>query len=245
MVNAIILAGDNGEDGRPKALLKIGSRYMVEYVISSLRESGCIKNIYIVGDESIKNEVGHLVDGYIKSGRDILENIRIAVREIGDKTTNCIISTCDIPMVKGEAIKDFVERCRGLQIDMGYPIIDKKLNDEKYPDVKRTYVKLKDGTYTGGNMMYINPQIIDKFTEKAALLVEFRKKPFKMGQVLGLSFLVRLALGMLTIPSIEEKMEEMFGVRGSAIKTSYPEIGNDVDKPSDIEFVNKHINKIA
>lgn len=245
MVNAIILAGDRGENGRPKALLKIASSYMVEYVIESLRNSGCVNKIYIVGDEILKEEVGHLVDGYIKSGGEILDNLSIAIREIGDLNTPCIISTSDIPMVKGEAIRDFVDKCEALDVDLGYPIIDKKLNDEKYPDVKRTYVKLKDGTFTGGNIIYFNPQIVEKFTEKAALLVKYRKNPLKMGKVLGFTFLLRLALGILSIPSVEDKIGEMFGIRGGAVLTDYPEIGNDVDKPSDIEFVNKYLNKIA
>lgn len=245
MVNAIILAGDKGENGKPKALLKIASRYMVEYVIESLRNSGRVGKIYIVGSEILKSEIGHLVDGYIKSSGEILDNISTAVKEIGDLDTPCIISTSDIPMVKGEAIRDFIEKCEALDVDLGYPIIDKKLNDEKYPDVKRTYVKMKDGTFTGGNIIYFNPQVVEKFTEKAALLIEYRKNPLKMGKVLGFTFLLRLALGMLSIPSVEEKIGEMFEVKGSAIITDYPEIGNDVDKPSDIEFVNKHLNKTA
>ncbi|TDT62343.1 nucleotidyltransferase family protein [Fonticella tunisiensis] len=244
-MNAVILAGDRGENGVPKALIKIASRYMVEYVIESLRNSGCINRVYIVGDKIIKEKVGHLVDGWVDSEGDILKNIKKGIHELGEYNKPCLICTCDIPMVKGEAIRDFALRCEALDIDVGYPIIDKKLNDEKYPEVKRTYVKMREGTFTGGNIIYINPQVVDKFTKKIEKFVEYRKKPFKMGRELGIIFLIKLVLGILSISSVELKVWKMFGIRGSAIITSYPEIGNDVDKPSDIEFVNKYLGDSA
>lgn len=245
MVNAVILAGDSEENGVSKALKVIASRYMIEYVINSLRESGCVGRIYVVGDENLKKNVGHLVDGWIDACGGIMENIRHSVEVMGDFETPCIIATSDIPMVKGEAIRDFVEKCQSRNIDLGYPIIDKRLNDEKYPEVKRTYVKMKEGTYTGGNIVYFNPKIVDNCTKKAEQLIEYRKNPLKMGRVFGFTFLIRLALGRLPISKVEDKVQRMFNVRGSAILTDYPEIGNDVDKPSDVEFANKHLNKLA
>jgi GTP:adenosylcobinamide-phosphate guanylyltransferase len=241
MVNALILAGDKSHDGKPKALINIAGKYMIEYVIESLRNSKCVDKVYIVGSEGLREKVGHLADVYIKGNGEIVENLREGIKLIRDYEKPCIVCTCDIPMVKGEAIKDFVDKCTALKVDLGYPIIDKRLNDIKYPEAQRTYVKLKDGTYTGGNIIYIYPHIVDKFTNKIEQLVEYRKKPFKMGRALGFTFLIGLATGLLSIKSIEKKVQKMFNIKGSAILTDYPEIGNDVDKPSDIEFVKKYI----
>lgn len=244
MVNAVILSGDRGEDGKPKALLRIGSKYMIEYIIESLRDSGCVNKVYVVGEGIIKNTIGNAADGYINSGRNIVDNIKIAAENIGDELPY-ILCTSDIPMVSGEAISDFVLQCEKKGTQLGYPIIDKRLNDEKYPDVKRTYVKMKEGTYTGGNIVYMKPEVVERCTEKAEQLVEYRKNALKMGKVLGLTFLIRLACGFLTIPAVEKKIKKMFDVNGSAIVTNYPEIGNDVDKQADIDFVNKYLNKTA
>lgn len=243
MVNALILSGDKGTNGESKGLIKINSKYMIEYVIKALRESGCVERIYVAGDDILKEKIGHLVDGCIKSSGSIMNNIRNGIKEIGIYDTPFLLCTSDIPMVKGEAIKSLVEECIEKKLDVGYPIIDKKLNDEKYPEVVRTYVKMKEGTFTGGNIIYMNPKVADNCTKKAEQLIEFRKKPLKMGKVLGFSFLIRLVLGMLSVKSVEKKIQDMFGVKAGAIITPYPEIGNDVDKPSDIEFVNKYMPK--
>ncbi|SEF38705.1 MobA-like NTP transferase domain-containing protein [Caloramator fervidus] len=242
MVNALILAGDRGKDGTPKALIKIKDRYMIEFLIEALKSSGVVKNIYVVGDEILNNKIGHLVDGFIKSKGEMFENLRFGIKVIGDFETPVLACTSDIPLVKGEAVKEFVLECQKLNLDVGYPIIDKRLNDEKYPDVRRTYVKLKEGTFTGGNLAYINPKVIDRATKKVEELIAYRKKPLKMARVLGVNFLVKLALGILSLDAVEKKICDMFKVKGKAILTKYPEIGNDVDKPEDIEFVKRYVS---
>lgn len=245
MVNAVVLAGDSEANGVSKALRIIASKYMIEYVINSLKESGCVAKIYVAGDEILREKIGGQVDGWVKASGSIMDNIRRSVQAMADLETPCIVSTSDIPMVKGEAIRDFVEKCQLMDIDLGYPIIDKKLNDEKYPDAKRTYVKMKEGTYTGGNIVYFNPKIADSCTRKVEELIEYRKNPLKMARILGLTFLIYLVLGKLSISRVEDKMQRMFGIRGKAIFTDYPEIGNDVDKPADIDFVNNYLDKLT
>ncbi|GFR35380.1 nucleotidyltransferase family protein [Thermobrachium celere] len=242
MVNALILAGDRGEDGVSKALLRIGQKYMIEYIIDALNGCANVKDIYIVCDENVENKISSKVKGCIRPREGIIENIQAASEYIKDKNTPLIICTADIPLVSSEAVDDFVIECESKNIDVGYPIIDKRLNDVKYPDVKRTYVKMKEGTYTGGNIIYIKMEVIDKFTDKAKQLVQYRKKPLKMSRILGITFLLRLALGKLTIPAVESKIGRMFDVNGKAILTKYPEIGNDVDKQEDIDFVKKYLN---
>lgn len=241
MVNAVILAGDCEDNGNSKALIKISSKYMVEYVIESLRDSGCVERILIVGNEALKEKIGDKVDEFILARGDILDNAMAAFDSAVRNEMPFIICTSDIPMVKGEAIRDFVEKCQVRNLEFGYPIIDKRLNDLKYPTVKRTYVKMKGGTYTGGNVLYIKPQAVNVFGEKARLIVQNRKNPLRMGRVLGFTFLIRLFMGRLSIMSVEKKLYKKFKLRFGAVITQYPEIGNDVDKPSDFEFVKNYI----
>jgi hypothetical protein len=90
-------------------------------------------------------------------------------------------------------------------------------------------------------VFYFNPEIKDKckdFTEK---MLDYRKSPTKMARVLGFGFLLRLALGVLTINAIQRKCEALLGIRGAAIISPYPEIGNDVDRLSDLELIEKYM----
>lgn len=245
MVNAIVLAGDNKSSPvkavANKAFIKIKGRYMIEYIIDSLRCASCVDKIVVVGPLSLENAVGDRVDKVLINEDTIVQNIRKSMDYLNDDN-HVILCTSDIPMVSGEAIEDFVSQCQEKKVDIGYPIIEKSLNDSKYPDVKRTYVKVKDGTYTGGNIIYANPRALEKCYPLADELVENRKSAIKLGRIMGLIILIKLALGILKIIAIEKRVNKMLGINAKAIITSYPEIGNDVDKMDDVDFVNKYLN---
>lgn len=245
MVNAIILAGDKsglpGNNFESKALIKIKGRYMIQYVIDSLKRARCINKLVIVGSKSVDAAIGSSVDAVLKCEDSIIKNVRKAIDFLGSNM-DVIVCTCDIPMISDKAIEDFVGQCAERGVDIGYPIIEKSLNDSKYPGARRTYVRMKDGIYTGGNIIYINPASLDKCYAMAEELVENRKNAIKMGRALGIWTLIKLSLGMLSIVSVEKRAKKLFGINARAIISRYPEIGNDVDKLDDVEFVNKYIS---
>lgn len=242
MLNAIVLAGDSRGDNGSKALIKIKGRYMVEYIIDSLRYSKYVDRIIAVGSkEQLESCIGQKVDGVVQCSDSIIKNVKAGIDYLNEER-HILVCTSDIPMVSSDAIDDFTEQCIEKSVDVGYPIIEKSLNDTKYPDAKRTYVKMKDGTYTGGNILYINPSVIGPCYGIAEELVQNRKNAIKMGRILGMPVLIGLSMGILSIESVEKRVNKMFGINAKAIKTLYPEIGNDVDKADDVDFVNKYLS---
>lgn len=242
MLNAIVLAGDSSNNNDSKAFIMIKGRYMIEYIIDSLRHSKYVERIVAVGSrELLESRLGSKIDGAVQCRDSIIENVSAGIDYLNE-TNHVLVCTSDIPMVSSAAIDDFAEQCIRMNVDVGYPIIEKSLNDIKYPDVKRTYVKMKDGTYTGGNIFYINPSAIAACCGIAEELVKNRKNAIKMGKVLGIPVLLELSMGILSIETVEKKVNRMFGINARAIKTLYPEIGNDVDKDVDVEFVNKYLS---
>lgn len=257
-MNVIVLAGekkgsrainiDDASTGKEtneitnKAFLLIKNKYMIEYVIDTLKQCKSIDKIAVVGPkEKLTEVVGDRVD-YIAEGTDsIVDNALLALQYfMSDKEV--MIVTSDIPMITVEAIEDFIEKSREKEADLCYSIVDKKVNDEKYPEVHRTYARLWEGQFTGGNVFYFNPAVTDKCKDFVEKMLEYRKSPAKMAGVLGFIFLIKLALGVLTINAIQKKCEKLLRIKGAAIISPYPEIGNDVDKLSDVKFVEKYLN---
>jgi molybdopterin-guanine dinucleotide biosynthesis protein A len=242
LINAIILAGDSKkglvqEGVENKALLPINGKPMVEYVVDALRNSHLIGKISITGPvDLLKGHLGDKVDFYMESKESMFDNIKEGMKPFADDKAVLLV-TSDIPMITGTMITDFIQRCIRQGGDFCYPIVEKRLNEERFPGVERTYVRLKEGTYTGGNIIYFNPAVIERCEAFAQKVIEFRKQPLKTGRLLGLKFLVGLLLGLLTIPKVEERFCKLLDIQASAVITPYPEIGNDVDKPSDVEMV--------
>ncbi|MEG6567470.1 nucleotidyltransferase family protein [Thermoanaerobacterium saccharolyticum] len=239
-MNALILAGSSGDEKLPeKALIKIKDKYMISYVIDALRDSGKVDKIAVVGDRE-KLQCIDGIDILIDQGNSIIENVVKGIEPFKNDR-RVLILTCDIPMLTKEAVIDFVEQSEALNADLCYPIVKREDNERKFPDAKRTYAKIKEGTFTGGNIFYINPQIVDACIEAAKQFIAFRKKPWKLGQLLGFKILILFAFGRVTISQLERKVSELFNINAKAVISKYPEIGNDVDKDEDVEMANKYI----
>ncbi|MCQ1529077.1 nucleotidyltransferase family protein [Lutispora saccharofermentans] len=244
-MNAIVLAGEKkGEKVNAienKALLKINDKYMIDYVLDSLKKVPQIDKIAVIGDEEqLSKAIADKVDYVIQGTDSIVENIIMALDCFtGDK--EILLLTCDIPMITHEALEHFIKNAREKNADLCYSIVEKSLNDERYPEVKRTYAKLKEGEFTGGNVFYFNPEIKDRCRDFADQMLKFRKSPAKMARILGFIFLIKLALGILTIDAIKKKCDKLLNINAAVVISPYPEIGNDVDKISDVEFVKKYL----
>jgi GTP:adenosylcobinamide-phosphate guanylyltransferase len=244
MLNAIILAGDN-EDGHSalegnKALMLIDDKPMIEYIIDALRAAPHVGKIAVVGPaEKLGPVIGDKVDYIIPQGSSMLENASRGIETFASDE-HVLILTSDIPMITPEAIEDFIKRSEDVKADFCYPVVNKEINEKRFPGVKRTYVKLKDGTFTGGNIIYISPAVFKRCKDFAEKLIESRKEPIKTARLLGIGLLIKLVLGIGTIRQIEQRFGQILNITAKAIISDYPEIGNDVDKPDGIEMVIKY-----
>jgi GTP:adenosylcobinamide-phosphate guanylyltransferase len=254
-MNVIVLAGNkkvnpNSADNNQndittqlgnKALIKLKDKYMIEYVINTLRNSTLIEKITVVGPkEQLEPIIGDRVDFIVEGTDSIVTNALLAMENFkNDKQV--LITTSDIPMLTVEALEDFINKALDMNADLCYSVVDKRVNDMKYPEVKRTYARLREGQFTGGNIFLFNPAVTDKCKAFIEQMLEYRKNPAKMAMVLGVGFLIRMALGILTITAVQKKTERLLGIKGAVVISGYPEVGNDVDKVSDIQFVEKYL----
>lgn len=244
-VNVILLAGA-ANTGPLKdvslvpneALIDIGGKPMVQYVIDGLRQSSEVERILVV---SPPGELEPYVTGtnleFVPSTGSIVDNILSASRLL-PKDQQILIATCDIPLINGEIIDGFIALCKeNPDRDLYYPIVEKNVGEQKYPVVKRTYVKLREGTFTGGNLFLVNPQVIESTAPKVRRFLDYRKNPLKLAGLIGFSFLVRyLILKNLNLKELEQKVSDMWSLKGAVIICPWPEVGIDVDKPSDLQL---------
>ncbi len=237
-MKALILAGTQhdcplSKVHSNKALIKIHGKEMIKYIIDALKNLDFIDAIAVVGPRQellpIENQVDIIVDG----GSSMTDNI-LKGAEIFSDEDMILISTSDIPMITSEAIRDFAEKSLTLDAQFYYPIIHKAENEKKYPGVKRTYVKIKDGSFTGGNIVLVKAGTVKRCIKQAEAFMAYRKKPWRLAQILGISFVIKFLIGTLTIKQLEKRVSDLFSIKARAVISHYPEIGTDVDKDSDL-----------
>lgn len=239
-MKALILAGADKDSpftnfNSNKALVKIQDKEMIRYIIDAFKGLEFIDTIAVVGPKEELLPIKEQVDIIVDSSASLTDNILRGASIFSDDEM-LLISTSDIPMITPEAIRDFVEKALSMDADFYYPIVSKEENEKKYPGVKRTYVKIKDGVFTGGNIIMVKVAAVKECVKKAEAFMAYRKKPWKLAGIFGLKFVIKFLLGTLTIRELEERVEELFGIKARAIISSYPEIATDVDKDSDLEL---------
>lgn len=244
-MNAIILAGgeaDNkaGFQGN-KALILLKGIPMIQYVVNALRSSHIIDKLLVVGSiEELQPIIGDDVDFIVEDQKDIMDNIIYALSYFPSKD-NVLVATCDVPLLKGEMVAEFIIKGIDLKADIVYPIAERGNCSRSYPDVKRTYAALIEGDFTGGNLFIIAPNSLDKLVAIGRQMIGNRKNPLKMCSYLGVGIIYKYLLKKLSIFELEDYINRRFNVEAKAFICNMPEICHDLDRLEDIELFEKYL----
>ncbi len=239
IVRSIVLAGQenrgalqNSSEERYEAEIQVAGRPMVDYVLDALGGAEGIDDIVLVAPDSIRRPgtIGARVEG------DIIANLLSGIQALPSLSGPVLVVTSDVPLLTSRMIDQFLNEAP-LGVDVVYPIIEKGLTQNKFPDTKRTYVKLRDGSFTGGNMFLINPVKFLEIQNEIKVLLDHRKSPIRLARDIGVMTLVRLILGNLSIRAAERRVGSLLNIQGRALIFPYPEVGVDVDKPQDLALV--------
>lgn len=239
MVDAIVLAGGNARGLAPvaaKGMVPINGRPMYEYIVETLLSCADIGRICVVlPSEEGTSYIDDRVTIKVASGS--LPQVAKAGFECLATKKPVLMLSADVPLVTVEAISDFLLRCAKRDVDIGYPIIRYGEPERRFPGMKRTYVRLREGRFTGGNIMLMNPVVVLKNMDLMEHVYDMRKSPMKLFQILGFPFLVGFFLGMLNIRQMEQRVGDVLKATCAGIETPFIEIGVDVDKESDLKLV--------
>ena len=245
-MNAVLLAGARGASPLTeafgvdnKAFIPLEGKPMINYVLEVLNSLEEIEEIIVVGPPGeLEKLEGKTTFKIVPERGDIIDNLLQGVNNLSLEKP-LILLTSDIPMITRESLEDFIKRSRELEADFCYPIIKRESCEEKYPGGVRTYAKLREGSFTGGNIFFVKPHVVESTARKAGEFITLRKKPHLLAMKLGIAFILKYVFKRLTIREAEEKVSRLFGIKARAVITSYPEIGVDVDKLEDLELAEK------
>jgi len=250
MFNALVLAGAKGKgpleiaaNVKNKALIMINDKPIIEYIIDALNNSKNIDKVLVVGPrDELYPYIGKKVQEILEPGNSILENMEIGLNYFNSEN-NLLLLASDIPLITSQAIDEFIKKCVEREAYVGYPIITKENIIKKYPETIRTYVNMKEGTFCGGNIAFFKPEVFFQKRELIKELYNNRKATWKYVKILGLKFILKFLFKTLTLDEIEKRLTKILGYKSIAVMVSYPEIMIDLDKPSDLEVIQKYLKK--
>lgn len=246
MIDAVVLAGRPNEGAlrqagpvRWEAMLEIAGRPMIAYVVEALHKAAGVGRIIVVGPEEIRPFVGGMAE-IVTPGDGLLENLRRGLAAAGAldgfATGGLLLAGGDIPLITGRMVDDFLAACRASRAAFYYPIIRKEDCLARFPDARRTYVAIREGVFTGGNLFYVERGNARRLLDLAGRFYAARKSPLRLAGLLGWGTLVKVLFKRASIPELETVFARLAGAPAKAVVVQHPEIGMDVDKPEDLKL---------
>lgn len=241
MIDAVVLAGRRNEgelrsvsDAQWEALIDIAGTPMTGWVLRALREVPGIDRIVVVGPEDLQSELRQ-EDALVTPGETLLESASsgAAATRPGSKV---LFVTGDVAMLTEEAVSEFLERSEGISAEAWYPIVTRARVEADFSGNRRTYVRMREGTFTGGNLLLLAPGVWERGIGQAQRLIAMRKQPLRLAAMIGINFVLRLVIGRATIADAEERFSRLLGMQVRAVESSHPEVGVDIDHPSDVPY---------
>ncbi len=147
-----------------------------------------------------------------------------------------LVVTSDLPLLKPEIVDDFLTKAERAGVSLYYPIVSREDTFAMFPEAERTFIRLKDGTFTGGNLVYMEKSVLSQMSGLFQQVIAARKKPWRLVKILGGAFILSFLLRTLSIAKIERRAQEL-GLNAKAVIMRQPEVGFDVDKPQDFTAI--------
>ncbi len=224
-----------GEDqgGGNRAMMDLCGKTMLQWTVDALRSSAGVSRIVAVGPVSADG-----LDKVVPSSDNIVENMRRGIEALDGSAERVLLVSADIPLITAPVIDDFVERAGLANVDFAYPVVRRELCEASYPQMKRTYLKTADGTFTGGNMSMVSRSFVRDNWAAVSDAYDARKQVARLARIIGVDILVRVIIGQvfpgfLTVAKLENAISRALGARVAAVISEFPEIAEDVDKESD------------
>jgi molybdopterin-guanine dinucleotide biosynthesis protein A len=229
---------------KPKALLDMCGRTMLERVVDALQASRYVEDVVVVGlgsdmGMSFQRPVYHLSDH-----GGMVSNVLAGIQWIEENRPGAerlLACSADIPLLTGAIIDDFVERCRPWDKAIYYNFVTREVMEKRFPGSRRTFVKLKGLEIAGGDVMIGHVSLGRGHRELWEALTSARKHAWQLARVVGLRMLLKFLFRQVSIRDIEETIGRLVNQPASVILNPYAEIAMDVDKPYQVELARKEL----
>lgn len=227
--------------GRPKALLDMEGRTMLERVMDALQSAQHVDRIVLVGlEDDMGMQFLKPIDQFLPDQGSLVGNVLAGLRWLQEghpEIDNVLFCSSDLPAMTAENVDSFVESCEPFDKGIYYILLPSEALEARFPGSKRTYVKLKDMEVAGGDMAIARADLADSNEELWRTLTNARKHAWKLASTIGISFLLKYLFRRLSIADIERKAESIIGQPGKIVTDAPAEIAMDVDKPAQVELL--------
>jgi hypothetical protein len=145
--------------------------------------------------------------------------------------------SCDVPTITPAIVDAFVRTCLETDHDLYYAVVERSVMETRFPGARRSYARLRDGDFAGGDLLLIRPSLTLHQRELWRDLLGARKNVLQQARLIGLWTLFKLLIRRLSLTGAERRVSKVLQMRGCAVPFPYAEAAMDVDKSYQLEIV--------
>jgi GTP:adenosylcobinamide-phosphate guanylyltransferase len=242
-LECVVLAGgrpEPGDDlwphtgGRPKALLELGGRPMVRWVIDALVAARSIERIILVGLE--RKALPELPEAItlVPDAGSVIANLYAGVAELSQPGPAAFCWS-DVPLIRPGMIDRFVATTDDPELDINAGLVDRRAIQARFPGAEDLWIRLREGRFIASSFGLFHTRHAARARRHFEALAPQRKNLVRQARYVGIGLLLRYLLGRLSIPELERHIERRFEIRCRLRIVDSPELGLDVDRSIDLE----------
>lgn len=226
--------------GKPKAMVDIAGKPMIQWVIDAISRASKIDHLVVIGLPELGGVTCSKPTTFLANQGDMLANIKAGVDEVRKINPECeyaLIAASDVPAVTPEMVDWLVQAVEESGADLIYNVISRDVMDQRYPNSRRTFTRVKDLELCGGDINALRLSATFQLTSIWEKLIASRKNPFRQAGILGLNVLLGFLFRIDTLEVLAQKISKRLGVTGKVLRCPYAELGMDVDKSHQLEMM--------
>ncbi|TKD37157.1 NTP transferase domain-containing protein [Azotobacter chroococcum] len=252
---ALVLAADRHADDAVasaagaacKALAPVGGVPMVHRVIRSLRTSRLVGRISLVGParDLLRRdaELEHsLADGSLGWLENASSPSASAARALEGAAPGqpVLLTTADHALLSPAIVDHFLEQALASDCDFVVGVARLDTVQARYPDTRRTAIRLRGGPYCGCNLFAFTSGRGRELATFWRRVEQERKRPWRViAGALGPAATLRYLLGRLTLEQALAQLSRKLGVKIGAVVLPFAEAAIDVDSRADLDLVER------
>jgi GTP:adenosylcobinamide-phosphate guanylyltransferase len=218
-----------------RALIPLEGQPMVTRVLDALRATSGMEQIAVVGGADTLQAVSGVVA--VEAGGLMVDNLQRGLA--ATSSASVMVCTCDIPLATAATFEELVRLATARHLELAYPIVRRAVSEAAFPGGQRTYARLSDGEFTGGNAVVVPRRIIGQVIELIDVAYNARKNPMALAKILGPAFVMKFLSKRLSIAEVELKASRVLDCRAGAVVMQDAAIAFDVDKPADLDVARR------
>lgn len=257
IVDAVVMAGGVPApdeplypltQGQSKALLALGGRPMVQWVLDALSGAETIRRVAVVGlDPDHAGGLRCAKDWEaLPNQGNMLDNVLAGTHwseARGAPPTHVLAVSADIPLITAAMVDWNVRASLETDHAMYYSVIPQAVMEERFPGSRRTFFRLKEGRFTAGDLSLVRRDLLSGEHPAWRKIIAARKSLVQQAALVGLDTLLLVALGQLSLAFGQRRVRERLGVDGRILISPYAEIGMDIDKPRQYEMLKQEFER--